>query len=70
MGLYIYRWDWLDVAVELPIIVSGWWLLRRTRFRPRWVVSGLALAALLAVQASFGVASKLVAPRVHWTCNR
>lgn len=70
VGLYIYRWDWLDVIVELPIIVSGWWLLRRTSFRPRWVVSGTALAALLTLQASFGVANGLVAPHVHWTCER
>ena len=70
VGLNIYRWDWLDVLVEVPVVVAGWWLLRRTRFTPRWVVSGAALGALLIVQASFGVASKLVAPRVHWTCTR
>lgn len=70
VGLNIYRWDWLDILVELPVILAGWWLLRRTRFTPRWVVSGVALAALLAVQASFGIASKLIAPSIHWTCKR
>ena len=70
VGLNVYRWEWLDTLVELPIIVAGWWLLRRTRFRTRWVVSGLALGALLAVQASFGIAAKLIAPNVHWTCKR
>jgi hypothetical protein len=70
VGLNVYRWEWLDLLVELPLIVVGWWLLRRTRFTPRWAVSGFALVAMLGVQASFGIANKLIAPSIHWTCKR
>jgi hypothetical protein len=70
VGLYIYRWGWLDFLAELPVIVAGWWMLRRARFTPRWVVSGLALAAMLAVQASFDVTTQVNGPRVPRTCRR
>jgi hypothetical protein len=70
VGLYIYRWGWLDFLAELPVIVAGWWLLRRARFRPRWVVSGLALAALLAMQLSFDTATEVAGPRPPRVCKR
>jgi hypothetical protein len=69
VGLFIYRWGWLDLLVELPVLVSGWWLLRRAQFTPRWVVSGQALAALVAVQITFGVLGKLFALRALWPCR-
>jgi membrane-bound metal-dependent hydrolase YbcI (DUF457 family) len=70
VGLYLYRWPWLDFLVELPVIVAGWWMLRRSEYRPRWVVSGFALAALIAVQASFNVASTVGGPRQPPNCQR
>jgi hypothetical protein len=69
-GLYIYRWGWLDFLAELPLVIGGWWMLRRARFRPRWVVSGLALAALLAVQLAFDVPTEVVGPRAPRVCTR
>lgn len=70
VGLNVYQWVWLDLLVELPVIFAGWWLLRRSKFTPRWAVSWLALAGMLAVQASFGLATKMIAPSVHWSCRR
>jgi membrane-bound metal-dependent hydrolase YbcI (DUF457 family) len=70
IGLYIYRWSWLDLLIEVPVIVTGWWMLRRTRFRPRWAVSALALAAMLTVQLSFDVAAELRGPRQPYKCAR
>jgi hypothetical protein len=70
IGLYVYRWGWLDFVVELPVIVGGWWMLRRSRFTPRWVVSGLALATLLAIQLSFDAESTVNGPRPPRTCAR
>ena len=70
VGLYLYRWGWLDFLVEIPVIVAGWWMLRRSRFRPRWVVSGLALAALIAVQASFDLSTTVNGPRPPRSCRR
>jgi hypothetical protein len=69
-GLYIYRWGWLDFLVELPVVVAGWWMLRRARFTPQWVVSAFTLAALLVVQASFDVTSMVQGPRPTRSCSR
>jgi hypothetical protein len=68
-GLYIYRWGWLDFLVEVPVVVAGWWMLRRSRFTPRVVVSTLALAALLAVQLSFDLSSTVYGTRPPRTCK-
>ena len=38
-GLYIYRWRWLDFLISTPVVIGGWWILRRAQFTPRWVVS-------------------------------
>lgn len=70
IGLYVYRWPWLDLLVETPVIVAGWWMLRRSRFSPRWVVSGFTLAALLAVQVGFDARFLVSAPRPPRTCER
>ena len=69
-GFYIYRWGWLDFLVELPVVVAGWWMLRRARFTPKWVVSVFALAALLTVQAAFDVTSVVNGPRPPRSCSR
>jgi hypothetical protein len=70
IGLYIYRWGWLDFLVELPIVIGGWWMLRRTNFTPRWVVSGLALTALLAVQTAFDLSTQVQGTRAPRACSR
>jgi hypothetical protein len=62
-GLYIYRWPWLDFLVEVPVIIAGWWMLRRTRFQPRLAVSVLALAAMLSVQTVFDLHSQIRGPK-------
>ena len=55
IGLDLYSRPLLDFLIEAPVLVAGWWLLRRSRSAPRWATSGLTLAALLAVQATFDV---------------
>ena len=70
VGLYIYRWGWLDFLAEVPVVVAGWWMLRRAGYTPRLAVSGFALAALLVVQASFNVQSEVSGPRPQRTCTR
>lgn len=70
VGLYIYRWSWLDFLVEVPVIVGGWWMLRRARFNPKIAVSGLALAAMLAVQASMDTEGQVEGPRTPRVCTR
>ena len=70
IGLYLYRWGWLDFLVELPIVIAGWWMLRRAKYAPRWAVSGLVLAALLTVQAAFDVSSEVNGTRVPRSCTR
>lgn len=70
IGLYIYRWSWLDFLVEVPIVIAGWWMLRRTSFTPRWIVSGVALAALLTVQAAFDLSTQVKGTRPPRACSR
>ncbi|MGH7654015.1 MAG: metal-dependent hydrolase [Gemmatimonadaceae bacterium] len=70
VGLYIYRWPWLDLLVEVPVIVGGWWMLRRTPFTPRLAVSGLALAAMLTVQCALDLQSQLRGPQPARVCTR
>jgi hypothetical protein len=70
VGLYIYRWGWLDLLVEVPVIVAGWWKLRRTRFAPRLAVSALALVAMLCVQLAFDLRAEVTGPRPTRTCTR
>jgi hypothetical protein len=43
VGLNLYRWPAVDFVLELPLIVGGWWMLRRAHGAPRWVVAGAAL---------------------------
>lgn len=70
IGLYIYRWPWLDTLVEIPVIVGGWWMLRRTHFKPAIAVSGLALAVMLAVQVSMDTEGQVNGPRPRPVCTR
>jgi hypothetical protein len=70
LGLHFYRWPWLDLLVEAPVIVAGWWMLRRARYTPRWVVSGLALAALLALQVTFDARIVIAGPQPARQCGR
>ena len=53
VGLDLYRWPAIDFGLELPLIVAGWWLVRRARAAPRWVISAASLAILLVFQAAF-----------------
>ena len=55
IGLNLYRWPFLDFALEVPVIVLGWWMLRRAAADARWITSWLALLALVATQAAFNV---------------
>lgn len=56
MGLDVYRQPILDFAIEAPILLAGWTLLRRSRNAPPWATSVLALWLLLAGQAVIDLA--------------
>jgi membrane-bound metal-dependent hydrolase YbcI (DUF457 family) len=62
MGLDLYRRPALDFLVELPVLVGGWWLLRRAGAAPRLATSLAAVCALVAVQGVFDLMSKAVKP--------
>jgi glutamate carboxypeptidase len=57
VGLDLYSYPALDFLVELPIIVVGWWMLRRAGGVPRFITSAGTLVALLVVQAASDVTS-------------
>ena len=52
IGLYVYQRPLLDFLIEAPILITGWWLLRRSRRVPGWATSVLVLVVLLAGQAA------------------
>jgi predicted ABC-type sugar transport system permease subunit len=70
VGLYIYQWSWLDFLIEVPVIVGGWWMLRRTRFTPSLAVSGLALAVMLSVQGAIDLRVQVKGPHPVRACTR
>jgi hypothetical protein len=55
VGLRWYDRPLLDFALELPILIGGWWILRRSGRAPRWAVSVRALALLVLLQSAFDV---------------
>ena len=58
IGLRLYQWGWADFAVELPVIVGGWWAARRWGQVPRWVESWIMLVGLVGVQLGVDVIPK------------
>jgi hypothetical protein len=44
-----------DFFLEIPILVIGWWMLRRSDRAPRWAASSITLGLLLLLQTSFDV---------------
>ena len=56
IGLYVYKRPLLDFFIEAPILIAGWWLLRRSRSAPWWATSALVLVVLLAGQAFLDLA--------------
>ena len=39
VGLNLYRWPAVDFVLELPLVVGGWWMVRRAQ-GARWAVAG------------------------------
>ncbi len=56
LGLYVYQRPFLDFSIEAPILIIGWWLLRRSRSAPPWATSALVLAVFLGGQAFLDLA--------------
>ena len=54
-GLRLYDVPLYDWLVELPIVLGGWWLLRRSGRAPRWATSAWALGLTLLLQTAFDV---------------
>lgn len=52
-GLHLYDVPLYDFLLEAPILVAGWWLLRRSARGPQWTSSPWPLVALLVVQGAF-----------------
>ena len=60
VGLYIYRWPALDFVVEVPVVVAGWWILRRSAAAPEWAASVMTVVLLIAIQASLNITQQFV----------
>jgi len=55
IGLYVYQHGLLDFVIEAPILIAGWWLLRRSRNAPVWATSVTVLVVPLAGQATLDI---------------
>ncbi len=53
VGMNLYDVPLHDFLLEVPVLVAGWWLLRRSERAPRWTSSPWTLVALVLVQGSF-----------------
>jgi hypothetical protein len=69
-GLYLYRFPVWDFIIELPVVVLGWWMLRRAGGAPTWAMSVLTLASLLAVQAGADLRNARRSLRPPNSCER
>jgi len=56
LGLQLYDRPLLDFLAEVPVLLAGWWMLRRTGRGPRWAVVGAAIGGLVLVQGAFDLA--------------
>ena len=62
MGLHLYERPVLDFFAEVPIVLAGWWLLRRTGRGPRWTSLAAAALGLVLVQGVFDVLHRGLKP--------
>jgi hypothetical protein len=53
LGLALYGRPLLDFLVEVPLVLGGWWMLRRSGRGPRWATLWLPVVGLVVVQAVF-----------------
>jgi hypothetical protein len=53
LGLFLYQRAVLDFLIEVPIVLAGWWVLRRSGRGPRWATAGATALALVVVQGAF-----------------
>lgn len=56
-GLLWYERPLYDYLLEVPIVLLGWWLLRRSGRAPRWATSATVLVLALIVQTAFDLVS-------------
>lgn len=54
-GLHFYDRPVIDWLIEIPIVIVGWWILRRSGRGPRWAMSIWSLALLVATQTTLDV---------------
>jgi hypothetical protein len=69
VGLHIYQWPVVEFAIELPVIVLGWTLLRRSAVGPQWASSRAALIVLLTAQGAMNASMLLEHARPATGCE-
>jgi hypothetical protein len=70
IGLSLYDRPLFDFLAEVPVVLAGWWVLRRSDRAPRWVTMGAVALALVAGQAAFDVMHRGWKPSAcHWKAS-
>ena len=74
LGLHLYQRPLLDFLVETPLLLGGWWLLRRGGRGPRWAAVGATALGLVLLQGAFDLVERDLKPtgcrRPHLAAGR
>jgi hypothetical protein len=62
LGFRLYDRPMLDFLAEMPIVLGGWWLLRRTGRGPRWATVGVAALMVVLLQGALDVLHRGIKP--------
>ncbi|HET9012477.1 MAG TPA: hypothetical protein VFN38_11720 [Gemmatimonadaceae bacterium] len=62
LGMYLYERPLLDFAAEAPVVLAGWWLLRRTGKGPRWASLAVTALGLVLLQGTFDLLHRGLKP--------
>jgi hypothetical protein len=62
LGLSLYDRPFLDFLAEVPLVLGGWWLLRRGGRGPRWATPVAAALGLVLLQGTFDLVQRGLKP--------
>jgi hypothetical protein len=62
LGLHLYQRPLLDFLIEAPVLLGGWWLLRRSGRGPWWATAPAVAFGLVMMQGGFDLVERGLKP--------